>query len=148
MTAQYSVTTGLTSLTAAVHTAIELNTSANVPVELISLDVSSSYLTTATPVSLLIELITNTATGTGTAYTPKKMGQAVGTSATTTKINDTVEPSTPTIIQAWELILPGGPFSYQWPLGREYFLGVSTFNAIRLTPSATISCITNVVIEE
>lgn len=148
MTVQYSVTSGLTSLTAAVHTAIELNPGANLPAELIAIDVSSSYSTVATPVTLLIELVSNTATGTGTSYTPRRYGQAVGTAQTTVKINDTVEPSTPTVVQAWELILPGGPFSYQWPLGREYLLSTSTFNAIRITPSATVSVIVNAVIEE
>jgi hypothetical protein len=148
MTVQFSVTTGLTSLTAAAHTAIEINPSANVPAELIGFDVSCSYLTTGTPVSLLIELVSNTATGTGTSYTPKRFGQAVGTAAATVKINDTVEPSTPTVIYGWELIVPGGPFSYQWPLGREYFLSTSTFNAIRITPSATVSVLVGAVIEE
>lgn len=149
MTVQYSVTTGLTSLTAATaKTMIEVNPSANVPAELISMDISSSYTTSATPITLLVELVSNTGTGTGTSYTPKRYGQAVGTAQSTVKINDTVEPSTPTVIAGWEIILPGGPFSYQWPLGREYLLTTSSFNGIRLTASATCSAIVNAVIEE
>jgi hypothetical protein len=33
-----------------------------------------------------------------------------------------VEPSSDCGL-GWELVFPAGPFSYQWPLGREYFLG-------------------------
>jgi hypothetical protein len=149
MSVQYSFTTGLQSLTAAVHTMVELNPVASQnPPELIALDVSSSYLTTATPISLLIEIVTNTATGTGTVYTPKRMGAATGTASTVCKINDTVEPSTPTVIYGWEVIIPGGPFSYQWSLGREYLLQVSTFNGIRVTPSTACSVLISGVFEE
>jgi hypothetical protein len=149
VTVQYSVTTGLTALAAATaKSMVEVNPGSGLPAELISMDVSSSYATSATPITLLIELVSNTATGTGTTYTPKRYGQAVGVAQSTTKINDTVEPSTPTVIQAWELVLPSGPFSYQWPLGREYLLTTSSFNAIRCTASAVCSVIVNAVIEE
>jgi len=148
VTVQYSVSTGANSFTAAAHTAIEINPGSSLPAELIAMDVSSSYLTAGTPISVLVELVSNTAAGTGTSYTPKKFGQAVGTATATTKINDTVEPSTPTVVMGWELVFPAGPWSYQWPLGREYFLGVSTFNAIRVTPSATITLVVNAVFEE
>ncbi|MGZ6852442.1 MAG: hypothetical protein ACXVGC_00005, partial [Mycobacteriaceae bacterium] len=66
MTAQYVINTGLTALTAATaKTLVEINTGANTPTELIALKVSSSYLTTATPITLTVELGTTTATGTG-----------------------------------------------------------------------------------
>jgi hypothetical protein len=123
MTVQYSASSGANSFTAAAHTAIEINPGSSLPAELIAMDVSSPYLTTGTPISVLVELVSNTASGTGSSYTPKKFGQAVGTALSTTKINDTVEPSTPTVVMGWELVFPAGPFSYQWPLGREYFLG-------------------------
>jgi hypothetical protein len=148
VTVQYSVSTGANSFTAAAHTAIEINPGSSMPAELVAMDISSPYLTSGTPISVLVELVSNTASGTGTGYTPKKFGQAVGTALSTTKINDSVEPSTPTVVMGWELVFPAGPFSYQWPLGREYFLGVSTFNAIRVTPSATITLVVNAVFEE
>lgn len=137
MTAQYAVTTGLTALTAATpKTLIEINPNANTPAELIALTVSSSYLTSATPLSLTVELGTATATGTGTSFTAKKVGQSVGTSSATLKINDTVEPSTFVAVHAWDLVLPGDRLDYLWPLGREFFLGTSTINVIRVTSSA------------
>lgn len=134
MSAQYSVTTGLTALTAATaKTMIELTSTANTPGELIALSVSSSYITTATPLTLTVELGTYTATGTGTTYTPKRVGTGVGSAQTTAKINDTVEPTGFTSIHVWDLTLPGDRLDYQWPLGREYFLATSAINGIRIT---------------
>jgi hypothetical protein len=134
MTAQFAVTTGLTALTAATaKTLIEINPDASTPGELIALTVSSSYLTSATPLALVVELGTMTGTGTGSASTPKKAGQAVGTARATVKINDTVEPAGFSAVHVWDLVLPGDRLDYLWPLGREYFLGTSTFNGIRVT---------------
>jgi hypothetical protein len=140
VTAQFVVTTGLTALAAATaKTLIEINPTANTPAELIALTVSSSYLTAGTPLSLVVEIGTAAATGTGTAFTPKRAGQAVGTAQSTTKINDTVEPTTFVAVHAWDLVLPGDRLDYLWPLGREYFLNTSTINAIRVTCSAVAS---------
>lgn len=140
MTAQFSVTTGLTALVAATaKTLVEINPSANTPAELIALTIGSSYLTSATPASLVIELGTATASGTGTGATIKRVGQAVGTAQAASKINDTVEPSSFAAVHVWDLVLPGDRLDYVWPLGREYFLNVSTFNCIRLTASAALS---------
>lgn len=134
MAAQFSVTTGLTALTAATaKTMIELSTTANTSAELIALSVSSSYLTTATPLTLTVELGTYTGTGTGTAYTAKRVGTGVGVAQTTAKINDSAEPAGFTSIHVWDLTLPGDRLDYQWPLGREYFLTTSAFNGIRVT---------------
>lgn len=140
MTAQFVVTTGLTALTAATaKTLIEINPDASTPAELIALTVSSSYLTSATPLSLVVEIGTATATGTGSANTPKRAGQAVGTARSTVKINDTVEPTGFAAVHAWDLVLPGDRLDYLWPLGRELFLSTSTVNAIRLTCSGAAS---------
>ena len=149
MAVQFSVTNGLTALAAATaKTMVEMNPGANTPAELISFDISSSYLTAATPITLLVELVAYTGTGTGTAFTPRRYGQAVGAASTVVKINDTVEPAGATVVAGWELILPTGPFSYQWPLGREYLLNTATFNGIRLTASAVCSALVNCTIEE
>jgi hypothetical protein len=146
---QYSVSNGLTALAAATAKSIvEINPGASIPAELVALDVSSSYLTSGTPISLLVELGTASATGTGSSYTPKKFGQAVGTALSTVKINDTVEPTSFVTAVAWEIVLPSGPFCYQWPLGREYFLAISTVNVVRLTASAICSVIVNAIFEE
>lgn len=154
MTAQYIIHTGLTALTAATpKTMIEINTSTGTPTELIKLKVSSSYLTAATPISLVVEIGTHTATGTGTAFTPKRTGQAVGVALATAKINNTVEPTGFSVVEAWDLTLPGDRIDYIWELGREYFLGpitsgTSALNAIRLTATGACSARVSAWIEE
>lgn len=154
MTAQYVLNSGLVSLAATTaKTAMEINTGANTPTELIYLKVSSTYLTSATPVTLLVEIGTTTATGTGTAFTPKRIGQAVGVATATVKINNTVEPSGFTAVDSWDLTLPGDRISEMYPYGREYFLGpissgTSALNAIRLTASAACSARVVAWIEE
>lgn len=152
MTVQYSIPSGSVALpSAAARGVVTMTMSANVPGELISLDVASSYLTTATPVSLLIEVVTCSAVGTGgAAFTPRRWGQAVGTSATAARTGDITTDVTSPVVQwspGW-IILPGGPFSYPWPLGREQFLTTSTIYAVRLTASAAISASVTAVIEE
>jgi len=52
---------------ATAKTMVEMNPGANLPAELISVDISSSYATSATPITLLVELMAYTGTGTGTA---------------------------------------------------------------------------------
>ena len=147
MTVQYVTTTGTVALSAATaRTVIEGSTTANVPCEWIALDITFDGVT-ATAVPVRVDFCTYTATGTGTAYTPKRLGQAVGTAQTTFKINDTVEPSTPTIVQSW-LIPPTSGIMYQWPLGRELFHNVSTVQGIRLTAPAAVNAIVNLTTEE
>lgn len=149
MAAQGVITTGLTSLSAAVHTAIEIFPSANQPVTVKQLGVSSSYLTTGTPITCLVELGTVTATGTGTGATINKWGALTGTLQATCKVNDTVEPSGFSAIWGVELVFPAGPWEpIQFPLGAEPCFAVSTKYAIRLTPSATASFLVNIVLEE
>lgn len=148
MSVQFTIPSGAITLVAATaKTAIELSMGANIPGEIIALDVSSSYLTAGTPIDLLVELGTITATGTGTAATPKRIGSAQGTALDTAKTNDTVEPSGFSQVEAWDLVLPTGPFPYQWPLGREFYLAISTLYAVRLTASAACTVRANFVYE-
>ena len=147
MATQYNISTGSTALVAATaKTVIEGSSTANVPPEWISVEIMFDG-TTASAVPVRVDFCTFTATGTGTGYTPKRLGQAVGTAASTWKINDTVEPSTPTILFSW-LIPPTSGLWYQWPLGRELFHPVSTVQGIRLTAPAGVNAIVNLNIEE
>lgn len=147
MTVQYVVTAGPTALAAATaKTMIELTTTANVPCEWVAVDITFDG-TTATATPVRVDFCTYAATGTGTAYTPKRLGQAIGTSQTTSKINDTVEPTTPVVVFSW-YVPPTGGVMYQWPLGRELFHNVSTVQGIRLTAPATVNTIVNLTFEE
>jgi hypothetical protein len=147
MTVQYIVTTGSTGLAAATaKTMVELVTTANVPCEWVAADITFDGVT-ASAVPVRVDFCTYAATGTGSAYTPKRLGQAVGTSQTTAKINDTVEPTTPAILFSW-FVPPTSGLTYLWPLGRELFQNVSTVMGIRLTAPAAVNAIVNLTFEE
>ena len=147
MTVQYVITSGSVALAAATaKTVIELTSTANVPPEWIAVDVTFNG-TSASAVPVTVDFCTYAATGTGTAYTPKRFGQALGTAATTAKINDTVEPTTPVVLFSW-FVPPTSGVQYQWPLGRELFQATSVVQGIRLTAPAAVNAIVNLTIEE
>jgi hypothetical protein len=148
MSVQYVVTTGSTALVAATaKTVIEGVTDASgPPPEWIEIDITFNGIN-AGAVPVLAELVTYTATGTGTAYTPKKLGAALGVARSTWKINDTVEPSTPTVLAAW-FIPPTSGLILQYPLGREILHPLSTVQGIRLTAPAVVNYVVNLTIEE
>lgn len=147
MPTQYIITAGPTALVAATaKTIVELTSTANVPPEWVAVDITFDG-TTAAATPVRVDFCTYAATGTGTAYTPKRFGQALGISATTAKINDTVEPTTPTVLFSW-YVPPTSGISYQWPLGRELFQATSTIMGIRLTAPAAVNAIVNLSIEE
>lgn len=147
MAVQFVTTTGSTALVAATaKTVIEVTTTANIPPEWVNVDISFNGVNAAnTPV--LVDFCTYAATGTGTAYTPKKFGQSVGVAGSTVKINDTVEPTTPTILFSW-FITPTSGLWYPLPLGRELFQPVSTIQGIRLTAPQVVNYIVNLTLEE
>lgn len=147
MAAQYTVTTGSTALVAATaKTVIELTAGANVSAEIISLDITFNG-TTASAVPVLAEITTFATTGTGSAFTPKRVGTAAGVSQISAKINDTVEPASQTAVMAW-FIPPTSGMSYQWPLGRTLTLPVSTLIGLRLTAPAVVNYVVNLTYEE
>lgn len=123
-----AVSTGWTAGTA--RTVIEIATGANHPPEWCELAIANMAASGYT----VVEYCTYTATGTGTAYTPKKHGQAVGTAESTAKVNMTVEGAGAAVL--WTEIY-ANPFSIrvQYPFGRELFEATSSFMGLRLTPS-------------
>lgn len=147
MATQYSITTGSVALVAATaKTILEGSSTANVPPEWIALEITCDGVT-PTNVPIRVDFCTYAATGTGTGYTPKRVGQAVGVAASTWKINDSVEPTTPVILSSW-FLPPTSGILYQWPLGRELFHPVSTVQGIRLTAPNAVNVICNLTIEE
>lgn len=99
----------------------------------------------------VVDLCTYTATGTGTAYTPKRHGQAVGTAESTWKVNMTVEGTGVAVVYSR---IYANPFSLDisYPLGREFFHAVSTVQGLRVTtsvvPDATHPFVASLMIEE
>lgn len=134
MAQQYAVTTGVTA-TAAAGTAIvavQLATPATQTALLIGLDVAFDGSTPAT--ANLVELVRETGVSSGGAvFTPEKYGTDQGKAAlTTARINDTTDGAGPTVIQAWQ-VSNTGLLSYLWPLGRELYIPVSGWLAVRVT---------------
>lgn len=147
MAVQYIVTAGPTALAAATaKTVIELSSGANIPPEWVAFDVTFDGVT-ASAVPVRLDICSYTASGTGTAFTPKRYGQALGTALTGAKINDTVEPAGATVLASF-YIPPTSGLSYQWPLGRELFQATSTWMGIRLTAPAAVNAIVNLTFEE
>lgn len=144
----YSIDNGGATLTAATaKTLVELSTGSGDQARIVDITVSSDASAAG---NLLVELIVAT-TGTGTSYTPKKMNADAQASAAdcTAKINDTVEPSSVTVLKVWNMPLPGGPFELQLPLGREHFVPVSSMYAIRCTTGlSSTKAYVNVAFEE
>jgi hypothetical protein len=140
--------TGLTAATA--KTVIEISNSTTTASRLIELVLSCDYVTIATPLFIKVEFILGTS-GTGTAYTPKKLnGEAQNRAAgTTAKINDTVEPTSVTVLRTMGFVVPGGPLALQWPLGRETYYNVNNMLGIRCTcASAITNVFASALIEE
>lgn len=148
MAEQYSVTASGVALAAATaKTVVELATGSTIDNAVLSLDISFNGATsTATPV--LVEIITSTATGTGTAGTLNRVGQNQGRAAlTTAKTNLTVEGTGPTVVWSW-YVPPTSGLSYVWPLGRELAMPPSKFLGVRCTAPAAVSAACTVVVEE
>ena len=135
MQRDYSVDSAAVALTAGTaKSIIGLSTSAGVPIDLVELLVSAD----ATATGLLkVELMTATADGTGTGYTPKPVnaGGRLVAATTTAKIAYSAEPTTPTVLQTFTLVTPTGPIDIMKALGRELTIPVSTLFYVRLTPT-------------
>lgn len=149
MAEQYSVICPSTALAAATaKTLIELTTGSTIDMVLIGFDIGfDGVSSSAVPVK--VELITYTTTGTGTGYTPNKVGQNQGRAALTTAKNVmTVEGTgSITVIANW-VVPPTSAFSYLFPLGREVALPPSKSLGLRVTAPAIVNATANAWFEE
>lgn len=147
----YSIDSGLVSSIAAAKTMIGVATGSAVTNDVIRRFVASDYTTIATPIAVKIELTTWSSDGTGTAYTPKKINGAAQAqaAASTAKINYTVEPTSPTVVETDYAVFPGSARDVFGPLGRELASQpASSFVGVRVTPGASINLTANNQIEE
>lgn len=146
----WTVTTGSVASGTAAKTMIELATGTAISNYWVAFDITFDGVT-ASAVPVLVELISSTASGTGTAITfaaPHRYNVSSSYNPqTTAKVNLTVEGSTPTVIDGWR-VPPTSGMSYQWPLGREFGMGISQFKGIRVTAAATVNYVCNLVFGE
>lgn len=147
----YSITTGIgtpIALSAATaKTVIEVAAASTQTARLVQASVS--FDAAAAAAGIKVELVRYATTGTGTAYTPLKYnGEAQNRAALcTAKVNDTVEPATPTVVECWYVPNTAGQF-WQLPLGREVYVPSSTLMGIRVTSAAAVNCAANLIFEE
>lgn len=132
MTIQYLVNTGVRTNLAAntAATMIEIATGTSMAPEWVQLDISNMAASGVT----IVTFATSSASGTGTAQTPRKWGQAVGVALSTSKVNLTAEG---TGVADFYTIQYQNPFTdrIMYPLGREQFEATSTFQGIRFNSS-------------
>ena len=131
---QYTVQSGLTSLAASTtKVACSIATGTTIAATIIGFDVSfDSTATGGGAVPVRVELVRVTAASSGgSTFTPVVWNKLLHASATTARINDTTDGTSPTIIKSW-LISPTTAFAYQFPLGREIACAHSDFFELRL----------------
>lgn len=136
------VTTGSTALVAATaKTAIEIATGAGISNTWPQIDISFNGAT-STAVPVLVELCTYTGTGTGTAITFAAAHRANVSTAynptSTVKVNMSAEGAGTVVVASW-FVHPQAGITLQFPLGREFGMGVSMFKGIRLTAPAIVN---------
>jgi hypothetical protein len=94
---------------------------------------------TASAVPVLVELVSYTTDGTGTAGTVNQVyGRSIA-AGFTTKYNYSAEPTTGTVLDRWTLTPNGGLVVYDWPLGTSPDTAVSNLIALRLTAPAVVN---------
>jgi hypothetical protein len=144
----YSVTAGAVALTAATaKTVIEITTTSTKPARVVQW--SATLDASAAAAGVKVELVRYTGASTGSAYTPLKYngeGQAIA-AQTSAKTNDTVEPTTPTVVETYYIPNTAGIF-VQYPLGREHYVPISTIWGIRVTSAAVVNVSANLAFEE
>lgn len=146
----YSVTTGITTpialAAATAKTIIEIASGAQTGR---FVQGSVSFDAAIPAAGIKAELVRYATTGTGTTYTPLKYnGESQNRAAVmTAKVNDTVEPGTPTPVEGWFIPNTAGQF-WQMPLGREFYIPTNIIWGFRLTSAAVINCVGNILFEE
>jgi hypothetical protein len=138
MAETYSVDAPAVALTAGTAKTVVAFGPGSATARIVDLTVSCDAVATGL---LKMELIRWTTNGTATSYTPAKVnGEAQNRSAISSGyINYTVEPTSPTVVKTWELVLPTSPFELLGPLGREIlYVVTSGYAGLRFT-STTVS---------
>jgi hypothetical protein len=150
---KYTITSGLTSLAASTtKVACLLATPTTETAVVIAADISFDGTATgaaAIPVRVAIVRVTAASSG-GSTFTPASWRKGAPVANCTARINDTVDGSSPTILQEW-LVPPTTVMPYQLPLSREFALDVSDFLELRLISQAgmtTVDYVGSLVFEE
>jgi len=102
---------------------------------------------TAANTPVVIEVVSFTTDGTGSAGTvAQAYGRAI-TAGFTTKYNYSIEPTTVTLIDTFRLTPNGGAIVYDYPRDRTPDTAVSNLMALRLTAAQTVNVTATMIFE-
>jgi len=141
MKAGYSALVGaaVALVAATAKTVVTVITPAQFGADLTKLRVGFDGIT-ATDKAVLVELVSYTADGTGTAGTVTQVYGRTITAGFTSKYNYTVEPTGPTVLDRWSLTPIGGLVMFDLPLGSTPDIGVSAVLGLRCTaPTSAVN---------
>jgi hypothetical protein len=94
---------------------------------------------TASAIPVVVEIVTWTTDGTGTAGTVVQTSGRSITAGFTTKYNYSVEPTTPTLVDRFTLTPNGGTVIYDFPYGDSPDTAVSNLIGLRCTAPAAVN---------
>jgi hypothetical protein len=94
---------------------------------------------TASAVPVVVEIVSWTTDGTGTAGTVVQTSGRAITAGFTTKYNYSVEPTTPTLIERFTLTPNGGTVIYDFPYGDSPDTAVSNVIGLRCNAPAVVN---------
>jgi hypothetical protein len=130
--------TALTAATA--RTLVQLVTPATARAKWVDFAISFDGAT-STAVPVLVEVLLQTTAGTATTgVAPVAINAQQPAALCTYSHTVTVEPTASTILFRTFVHPQGGMFTFQWPLGREPVMAVSTRMGIRATAPAGVNC--------
>lgn len=94
---------------------------------------------TASAIPVVVEIVSWTTDGTGTAGTVNQVYGRSITAGFTTKYNYSVEPTTPTLIDRFTVTPNGGTIVYDFPSGTSPDTAVSNLIGLRFTAPAAVN---------
>lgn len=143
----YTIDSGDVSLVAATaKTIAQLVTGSTRRAKIKEIGVAFSSAT-STHLPVLVELRTQSTTGTSSAFTPIKENASETAAISTARNAFTVEPTDVALAAGrWRVTPIGGLFVYQWPAGEELVVAASSFVGLRLTAPDAQSGVTGYII--
>lgn len=117
-------------------TVLQLTTPSTIRARLSMMELSFDGVTAGnTPV--LVQLLFQTSTGTGTSITPNPMDPGAPASLVTAVKDFSVEPTAGTVIRPFRITPYGGLWNYPWAESERPYMPISTRVALKLTAASS-----------
>lgn len=127
-----------------IRTLMQVTTSSTVPLVVVEWGISFDGSAAATPIECELLTTGSVAMGSPTSFTPQKYSADAQAAANSTAAFNNVGTSTEGTVTTtasgdMQLIAPTNQYVKQWPLGREFFVPVSTTLRVRVTAGTTVN---------